>query len=191
MPEELVVLDGEEFVKSLRNSRRGAAPGPSGMCAEHLRLLLDRESDVMAITMFGNSFARGQIPSDIVAAVRLGRMTALQKPDGGVRGIVVGDYFRRLVSRTLAKQFAQNAEDCRHLQSSVTAPRSFQWTEWGLTTSCQGQQCSADSWTWRKVTDCCHLSVCSILIRPFSCGMTKLETPTRSGKEREENKEMR
>ena len=79
------------------------------MCAEHLRP--DRESDVMAITMFANSFARGQIPSDIVAAVRLGRMTALQKPDGGVRGIVVGDYFRRLVSRTLAKQFAQKAED--------------------------------------------------------------------------------
>ena len=81
------------------------------MCAEHLRPLLDRESDVMAITMFANSFARGQIPSDVVAAVRLGRMTALQKPDGGVRGIVVGDYFRRLVSRTLAKQFAQKAED--------------------------------------------------------------------------------
>ena len=59
VPEEPVVLDGEEFVKSLRNSRRGAAPGPSGMCAEHLRPLLDRESDVMAITMFANSFAKG------------------------------------------------------------------------------------------------------------------------------------
>ena len=81
------------------------------MCAEHLRPLLDRESDVMAITMFANSFATGQIFSDIVAAVRLGRMTALQKPDGGVPGIVVGDYLRRLVSRTLAMQFAQKAED--------------------------------------------------------------------------------
>ena len=59
-PEEPVVLDGEEFVKSLRNSRRGAAPGPSGMCAEHLRPLLDRESDVMAITMFANSEALAQ-----------------------------------------------------------------------------------------------------------------------------------
>ena len=36
--------------KCLRNSRRGAAPGPFGMCAEHLKPLLDRESDVMAIT---------------------------------------------------------------------------------------------------------------------------------------------
>ena len=37
-------------------------------------------------------------------------MTALQKPDGGVRGIVVGDVFRRLVGRTLAKQFAEQAQ---------------------------------------------------------------------------------
>ena len=28
---------------------------------------------------------------------------------------------------------------CRHPQSSVTAPQSFQWTEWELTTSCQGR----------------------------------------------------
>ena len=41
----------------------------------------------------------------------MGRMTALRKSDGGVRGIVVGDLFRRLVSRTLAKQFAQQVED--------------------------------------------------------------------------------
>ena len=30
------------------------------------------------LTMFANSFAKGQIPSDIVAVVRLGRMTALR-----------------------------------------------------------------------------------------------------------------
>ena len=30
----------------------------------------------------------------MVQAIRRGRITALQKPDGGVRGIVVGDVFR-------------------------------------------------------------------------------------------------
>ena len=45
----------------------------------------------------------------------MGRMTALRKPHGGVRGIVVGDLFRRLVSRTLAKQFSQQAEDATAL----------------------------------------------------------------------------
>ena len=36
----------------------------------------------------------------------LARLTALSKPDGGVRGIATGDVFRRLVSRALAKGWA-------------------------------------------------------------------------------------
>ena len=35
-------------------------------------------------------FAQGQVDDNIVAGVRLGRMTALVKPAGGVRGNVVG-----------------------------------------------------------------------------------------------------
>ena len=201
-PEEPVVLDGEEFVKCLRNSRRGAAPGPSGMCPEHLRLLFDHESDVMAITMFANSFARGQIPSDVVAKAR--RRGAGHRGGWLLQEIGVTNIGEAICAEGRGRQphrFSSTHSKpeqgasvsptwCRHLQSSVTASRSFQWMEWGFTTSCPVQQCSGDSWTWRKVTDCCHLSICSVLIHPLSCGMTKLETPTRSGKEREENKEM-
>ena len=38
-------------------------------------------------------------------------MTALQKPSGGVRGIVVGDTFRRLVARTTAQQLRAAVEE--------------------------------------------------------------------------------
>ena len=55
-------------------------------------------------------FAQGQVPDNIVAAVRLGRITALVKPAGGVRGIVVGDVFRRLVARTVAQQMGPAVE---------------------------------------------------------------------------------
>eukprot|EP00973_Karenia_brevis_P040317 5570003-Karenia_brevis.AAC.1 len=37
-------------------------------------------------------------------------MTGLQKPDGGVRGIATGTSLRRLVARTLARQFAEQIE---------------------------------------------------------------------------------
>ena len=37
-------------------------------------------------------------------------MTALKKPAGGIRGIVVGDVIRRLVARTVAQQVATNVE---------------------------------------------------------------------------------
>ena len=44
-------------------------------------------------------------------AIRCGRLTALRKPDGGVRGIVVGDVFRRVVARTTAKQIVDKVEE--------------------------------------------------------------------------------
>ena len=47
-------------------------------------------------------------------AKRLGRMTASQKPDGGVRGIIVGDVFRRLVAFTLAQQYSKVGEGATH-----------------------------------------------------------------------------
>ena len=40
----------------------------------------------------------------------LGRLTALQKPDGGVRGIVAGDVVRRLVARTVSQQLMEDVE---------------------------------------------------------------------------------
>ena len=49
-------------------------------------------------------FARAEI---VVQIVKMGRLTALSKPDGGVRGIVAGDVFRRHVARTKAKQLGQ------------------------------------------------------------------------------------
>ena len=53
-----------------------------------------------------NQIARAQMPAELVQTIRLGKMTTLQKPDGGVRGIVVGDVFCRLTARTMAQQIS-------------------------------------------------------------------------------------
>ena len=42
--------------------------------------------------------------------IRIGRLTALSKLDGGVRGIVAGDVVRRLVLRTMSKQLSPAVE---------------------------------------------------------------------------------
>ena len=66
------------------------------MTADHLRLILESELDTRA-------FCRAaQVPPDMVAVLRMGRITALQKPGGSVRGIVCGDIVQRLVARTIA-----------------------------------------------------------------------------------------
>ena len=79
---EPVALDREEFAKNFRTSRRGAAPSPAGMSVKHLRPLLEHETELMALVMLANSVARRQMPPEIVATVRLGWMTVLQKRDG-------------------------------------------------------------------------------------------------------------
>ena len=56
--------------------------------------------------------ARGRVPPEIVSAIKLGRLTALQKPDGEI--IVVGDVFRRFVARTMAQQFHPQVECATH-----------------------------------------------------------------------------
>ena len=53
-----------------------------------------------------------------VEALRLGRLTALRKEGGGVRGIVAGDIFRRLVARTMAQQMSDEVQ-------AATAPNQY------------------------------------------------------------------
>ena len=91
-------LDRDRFLKNLRSAKRRTAAGPSGMTSEHLRPFLDSVRDSELLWDLGRSFARGQVPAEILPLIRLGRITALRKPSGGIRGIVVGDVFRRFVA---------------------------------------------------------------------------------------------
>ena len=106
--------------------------GPSGMTADHLRPLFDSEVDTARFWRFAQDLARATVPDEIVDVVRLGRMTALCKPNGGVRGIVAGDMVRRLVARTISQQISKAVEQ-------ATSP--FQYAL--LTTS--GGECIAHS----------------------------------------------
>ena len=111
VPERLFELDKGMFSKNLRSARRGAAAGPSGMTVEHLQPLLDHPVGVAFNVLVGRAVgqSRRSTPS-IVDAIRQGRITALRKPSGGVRGIVVGDVIRRVVARTLAQQLGPAVE---------------------------------------------------------------------------------
>ena len=77
------------------------------MTNEYLRPLLDSERDMHLFFKVGELLARGDIPENVASVLRKGRLTALQKPGGGVRGIVAGDVIRRLVARTVAQQLGK------------------------------------------------------------------------------------
>ena len=107
-PWNLFELDADRFMSNIRVARRGAAPGPSGLTAEHLLPVLD--AAVGALFRVADLLANGFIPPEAHAAIRLGRITALEKPSRGTHGIVVGDFFRRIVARTVAQQVSEDVE---------------------------------------------------------------------------------
>ena len=77
------------------------------MTCEHLRWPSDSE----LLCNLAQELAEASTPASVVDVLRRGRITALQKPDGGVRGITVGEVFRRLVSLTIAQQLAPAVEE--------------------------------------------------------------------------------
>ena len=88
------------------------------MTVEHLRILLDNTRDSRMFFRVCEKLAQGKVPDPIIAAIRVGRMTGLRKPDGSVRGIVAGDVIRRLVARTIAQQLERTVE-------AATAPCQY------------------------------------------------------------------
>ena len=103
----LLAVDAAKLSANLLRARRGAAAGPSGATCEHMRVLLHDEDCCELLHNAAQCLARAEVPEQIAAGLRLDRMVALQKPAGGIRALVMGDVFRRLVSRTLAQQFIQ------------------------------------------------------------------------------------
>ena len=95
-------LDEKLFGRNLRSSRRGVVGGPSGMTSERLRPLLDEQRGTHVLFRLGENLAKAQVSPVAAHLLTAGRMTALAKEDGGVRGIVTGDVLRRLVARTMA-----------------------------------------------------------------------------------------
>ena len=52
------------------------------------------------------------------------QLTALQKPNGGVRGIVVGDVIRRPVAKTMSQQFTARFENATKPFQSALSTRA-------------------------------------------------------------------
>ena len=80
------------------------------MTADHFFPILEIDVDSGMQVQVDSGLAVGDIREEVVGGIRLVRLMAPAKPDGGVREIVVGDIVRRLVAKTLSKQVAKKAE---------------------------------------------------------------------------------
>ena len=78
------------------------------MTVEHLQPLVHNK-DAKLCCQVAELLSRAQVPASVRDFVTLGRLTAMQKPDAGVRGIA-GDGVRRLVARTMSQQLREDVE---------------------------------------------------------------------------------
>ena len=185
---DLLAVDAAKLSANLIRARRGAAAGPSGATCEHMRVLLDDEDCC-----------------GVPGRICLGRMVALQKPAGGVWAFIMGDVFRRLVSRTLAQFSAQLQEACAPFQdhqsrygsagTSSASPRSpISLPPWSVLTGLEPTStiprvaCSkvtAISQLWRPSS---FSSACSMGETVSTCTTTSAATPTSFPRRRVENR---
>ena len=113
-----VVLDPVAFSQCLSSAPSGSSPGPGGCTYEMLKVCVDDRETLHLLLRAAEDLARAKAPETVTRAFTMSTMTALQKKDGGVRGIATGTSFRRLVARTLARQFGKEVE-------AVCAPFQF------------------------------------------------------------------
>ena len=106
-----MTVDRKIFLKCL------ASPGPGGCTYEHLKTLLD-DTDTMELLFEAvTSLARAKVLAEIVEVLMGARLTALTKPDGGVRGIATGSSLRRLVARQFMGAFEK---ECARFQYALS-----------------------------------------------------------------------
>jgi hypothetical protein len=94
-----------QVTKAVQSFRRGSAPGPSGLRAEHLKAAMKssppnrRDKATEAITRLVNTMAGGSVPAEVAPYLSGARLHAGNKKDGGIRPIAVGNICRRLTSK--------------------------------------------------------------------------------------------
>ena len=105
------ILTAEEVLKAIKSFPEGSAGGKSGLKPQHLKdTLVPGYGDecVRALTEVVALLASGKAHPAARQWICCASLTALGKPDGGLRPIAIGETLRRLTSKTLVKEAGED-----------------------------------------------------------------------------------
>ena len=120
VPECELKLDPKVFAICFRTAPCGSSPGPGGRTYEMLKVCLNDNDTLQLLTLVTEDFARAQTPAT-TRAFMTSTMTALQKKEGGCQGHCNWNAFRRLVAKSLARQFSDEVESaCSPFQFALS-----------------------------------------------------------------------
>ena len=84
-------------------------------------MCLDDAELLGLLSSAAEDFARAAVPVEAMQPFMLASMAHCKKRDGGVRGIAIGTSFRRLVAKTLARQFGRELKEaCSPFQFALS-----------------------------------------------------------------------
>jgi hypothetical protein len=102
-------LSPKSFHEALKSFKRGSAAGWSGLSSDHLLEAIScpnpaiGEFTLGALTRFGKLFIAGTPPEDILPFVFGAKLIGIQKKDGGIRPIAIGEVLRRWAAKAVCK----------------------------------------------------------------------------------------
>ena len=105
----------DQAMKGIMSFRKGSAPGPTGLRAEHLMAAIQsappnrRAKALEAVTRLVNVLSDGDVPEEVAPYLSGARLQAGIKKCGGLRPIAVGNLFRRLTSKCQMSAVAEKA----------------------------------------------------------------------------------
>ena len=97
-------LKKDIIIGVLKSASRQSAPGPSGLRYEHLKACLSSQELTNLLCSAIQGVAAGSPPPVVGEALAAARLIALEKSNGDVRPIAVGDSLRRLTARAICIQ---------------------------------------------------------------------------------------
>ena len=113
---EPLKLSASQVRESIKSFKKGSAPGPSGMRAEHLKVAVEmgspgrKEKTIESITNLVNNLLAGNMPKEVASYFCGANLFGAKKKDGGIRPIAVGEILRRLVSKAAMRVLSKKAE---------------------------------------------------------------------------------
>lgn len=103
------VLSSKDVHAAANSFFPGTAPGPSGFRAEHLKDLLRADTSdqlLTALTKTVNLLASGRACAALKPTMGGARLIAINKKDGGLRPIAIGETLRRLTAKCLISKLS-------------------------------------------------------------------------------------
>ena len=158
---------------------------------------LDHPKNLQRFFKTCEQVACAQNRHSIQVCIRLGRLTALQKPNKGVREIVSSDIVRRLVARTMSQQLnamstKSGCECIAHVLQGLTelVPRAVMSIDSISAHDLISPEQRCKHWTtWQEGAQQCHLCRCSVEHLPITCARIPWAECTQSPKAKVGNKE--